>query len=157
MAPYINKVEATHVTQEQSPQDLNGPITYPWKRNATLAFGNRSFLSTGAAVHNSKLWLMFVNDDYRLMYGSGNNENFDYIKPVDVIAQRPTYSPALCDVAGVLHCVFPGNSPSTGELPFEPSSALLNMKIEDLFIVKTFEEVRANPSTNRDPCSHGVE
>ena len=82
----------------------------PWTRNNSLGFAHQSLFPPAAEVHGGKLWLMFVDvNNKQIKYGKGDNEKFESIQSFSVRGQTPTAGPALCDVAGTLHAVFPGN------------------------------------------------
>ena len=108
MAPYINGIENLQATKTAAPIDPRAQVSYSWARNDNL--GNRGYHTNfppAAAVHASKIWLMFADQNNFLYYCSGDNTALGGIQPFPADNHKVSAAPALCDVAGTLHCAFP--------------------------------------------------
>ena len=79
----------------------------PWNRHAPI-FWNPIELqrSPALAVHNGKLWLLYVGGSLELGYGIGDNDSFTLMPAFSANGTQSSTGPALIDLAGTLHCVF---------------------------------------------------
>ena len=90
------------------PQDQLAPAfdAGSWNRHAPI-LGSPVPLERppALAVHNGKLWLLYVTKDLYLKYGYGTNESFEVMTDFGQ-GLKSRSGPALFDLGGTLHCVF---------------------------------------------------